>query len=448
MAIAVDDTEEFTGGDEPFRRGRRLSTGSVMAPSASCRSTAGQGSINSSASREKWVGNWQHRPTAVGCELAESESGRGREQNVRRRRHEGVRRTDCRCPSSRPRRSPSRPNRCRSRRSRSSPPLRCTGRARRGSRRADTRFREIGRADRDLVLGHWSPNFDHSGFQLDLNVVYPIDRLEELAADGVIGEVADDALRLRRQPARHRVRGPPRHRPGVRAAAARSRRRRRAAHSGLTAVHAYREYARPRLRSRRPVHDRARLEPLGRRSDEAAAGAALRIPARPPARKARRRRIPAGRPPACVRTARRHRARDRDPPRGHRVRRDSDVVYAAAALRPRSATGSRRGPGPSCRLRPGGRQAWRHIGRAHHHRRPDPRSARRPAPVGRGSAVEGDPAARPQRDRCRATTSAPTTKRPAWNSSTARHPGGRAAEAWFHERTEAGAGPSWPPGQR
>ena len=54
----------------------------------------------------------------------------------------------------------------------------------------DTRFKEIGRADRDLVLGHWSPNFDRSGFQLDLNVVYPLDRLEELASDGVIGEVA------------------------------------------------------------------------------------------------------------------------------------------------------------------------------------------------------------------------------------------------------------------
>lgn len=56
---------------------------------------------------------------------------------------------------------------------------------------ADTGFKTIDRADRDLVLGHWSPNFDRSGFQLDLNVVYPIDRLEELAADGVVGAVAD-----------------------------------------------------------------------------------------------------------------------------------------------------------------------------------------------------------------------------------------------------------------
>lgn len=54
----------------------------------------------------------------------------------------------------------------------------------------DTGFRALDRTDRQLVLGHWSPNFDHTGFQLDLNVVYPIDRLEELAADGVIGSVA------------------------------------------------------------------------------------------------------------------------------------------------------------------------------------------------------------------------------------------------------------------
>ncbi len=54
----------------------------------------------------------------------------------------------------------------------------------------DTRFRAFDRDDRNLIMGHWSPNFDHTGFHLDLNVVYPIDRLEELAADGVIGAVA------------------------------------------------------------------------------------------------------------------------------------------------------------------------------------------------------------------------------------------------------------------
>ena len=54
----------------------------------------------------------------------------------------------------------------------------------------ETGFRALDRSDRELVMGHWSPNFDQTGFHRDLNVVYPIDRLEELAADGVIGDVA------------------------------------------------------------------------------------------------------------------------------------------------------------------------------------------------------------------------------------------------------------------
>lgn len=59
-----------------------------------------------------------------------------------------------------------------------------------GFTQGDTSYRALDRADRDLVLGHWSPNFDRTGFQIDLNVVYPIDRLEELAVSGVIGAVA------------------------------------------------------------------------------------------------------------------------------------------------------------------------------------------------------------------------------------------------------------------
>ncbi|WP_420638018.1 glycine/sarcosine/betaine reductase selenoprotein B family protein [Candidatus Poriferisocius sp.] len=58
------------------------------------------------------------------------------------------------------------------------------------SARGDAGYRLLDREDRNLVLGHWSSNFDRSAFLLDLNVVYPVDRLEELAADGVIGEVA------------------------------------------------------------------------------------------------------------------------------------------------------------------------------------------------------------------------------------------------------------------
>ena len=43
----------------------------------------------------------------------------------------------------------------------------------------------------DLVMSHVSTNFDHSGFQQDWNVVFPIDRLRELAEQGVVGSVAD-----------------------------------------------------------------------------------------------------------------------------------------------------------------------------------------------------------------------------------------------------------------
>ncbi|MFC1847761.1 glycine/sarcosine/betaine reductase selenoprotein B family protein [Chloroflexota bacterium] len=43
----------------------------------------------------------------------------------------------------------------------------------------------------DLVMTHVSANFDRSGFQQDWNIVFPIDRLRELAEEGVIGSVAD-----------------------------------------------------------------------------------------------------------------------------------------------------------------------------------------------------------------------------------------------------------------
>ena len=43
----------------------------------------------------------------------------------------------------------------------------------------------------DILMSHVSINYDRAGFQRDLNVVYPIDRLRELAAEGVIGGVAE-----------------------------------------------------------------------------------------------------------------------------------------------------------------------------------------------------------------------------------------------------------------
>jgi D-proline reductase (dithiol) PrdB len=42
----------------------------------------------------------------------------------------------------------------------------------------------------DLLISHISINFDRTGFQEDWNVVFPIDRLSELAAEGAIGSVA------------------------------------------------------------------------------------------------------------------------------------------------------------------------------------------------------------------------------------------------------------------
>ncbi|OGN98965.1 MAG: selenoprotein B glycine/betaine/sarcosine/D-proline reductase [Chloroflexi bacterium RBG_13_51_52] len=43
----------------------------------------------------------------------------------------------------------------------------------------------------DLVMSHIAASFDRSGFQRDWNVVFPIDRLREIARDGIIGSLAD-----------------------------------------------------------------------------------------------------------------------------------------------------------------------------------------------------------------------------------------------------------------
>lgn len=58
----------------------------------------------------------------------------------------------------------------------------------------DTSFRVLDGSRRDWMLGHWSPNFDASGFALDTNVVLPLDRLDELTAAGRIGQVAPQHL--------------------------------------------------------------------------------------------------------------------------------------------------------------------------------------------------------------------------------------------------------------
>lgn len=43
----------------------------------------------------------------------------------------------------------------------------------------------------DVVMSHTSVNFDRTGFQQDLNVCFPLQRLHDLADEEVIGSVAD-----------------------------------------------------------------------------------------------------------------------------------------------------------------------------------------------------------------------------------------------------------------
>ncbi|MFO1081820.1 MAG: glycine/sarcosine/betaine reductase selenoprotein B family protein [Reyranellaceae bacterium] len=61
-----------------------------------------------------------------------------------------------------------------------------------GFRLNDASYRVIpGERDAaDLVMSHASVNFDRTGFQDDVNVVFPIDRFRELVADGTIGSLA------------------------------------------------------------------------------------------------------------------------------------------------------------------------------------------------------------------------------------------------------------------
>ena len=61
-----------------------------------------------------------------------------------------------------------------------------------GSGRAGMDYRVIPGdiAAGDLVMSHVSVNFDRSGFQADWNVAFPLDRLKELAHEGMIGSAA------------------------------------------------------------------------------------------------------------------------------------------------------------------------------------------------------------------------------------------------------------------
>lgn len=62
-----------------------------------------------------------------------------------------------------------------------------------GYRAGDQSFRVLDGLDDanpSLILSHTSHNFDRSGFIADLNVVFPIDRLREMAAAGDIKAVS------------------------------------------------------------------------------------------------------------------------------------------------------------------------------------------------------------------------------------------------------------------
>lgn len=61
-----------------------------------------------------------------------------------------------------------------------------------GKGSADYRIIPGGDKGSDLVMSHISPNFDRTGFFQDINVVFPIDRLNELAEDGIVGSVANN----------------------------------------------------------------------------------------------------------------------------------------------------------------------------------------------------------------------------------------------------------------
>lgn len=58
-----------------------------------------------------------------------------------------------------------------------------------GFNSADYRIIDRNRPE-DVIMSHISTNFDRTGFARDLNVVFPLDRLDELAANGQIDSVA------------------------------------------------------------------------------------------------------------------------------------------------------------------------------------------------------------------------------------------------------------------
>lgn len=59
-------------------------------------------------------------------------------------------------------------------------------------RDADYRVIPAGTKPEELLVSHISINFDRTGLQEDWNVAFPLERLNELAAEGTIGSVANN----------------------------------------------------------------------------------------------------------------------------------------------------------------------------------------------------------------------------------------------------------------
>jgi D-proline reductase (dithiol) PrdB len=59
-----------------------------------------------------------------------------------------------------------------------------------GGGAADYRIIPEGTDPAEILMSHVSVNFDRSGFQQDVNVVFPLELLRELASKGEIGSVA------------------------------------------------------------------------------------------------------------------------------------------------------------------------------------------------------------------------------------------------------------------
>ena len=57
----------------------------------------------------------------------------------------------------------------------------------------ETAYREIpgNTAAEDIIMSHVSVSYDRTGFQQDINTIFPLDRMRELAEEGFVGSLAE-----------------------------------------------------------------------------------------------------------------------------------------------------------------------------------------------------------------------------------------------------------------